>query len=142
MKTFNFIFFVVVSLIISSCGQTETPIKELSFEEKVLEMEKKIRATPEWFNDLQAQAAKKNISIDSIVRGNATYMINEEIKRKNPMPKAERIKEVENTIRNNSTWLQDVVKQAKEQNIPVDSAIFKNAKFMVEEEDKKADKKN
>ena len=49
----------------------------------------------------------------------------------------ERVKEIENSIRNSTEWMASVEKKAKEKNIPLDSMIVLDARWLVDEQDGK-----
>jgi hypothetical protein len=49
----------------------------------------------------------------------------------------ERVKEVETSIRNSAEWMASVEKKAKEKNIPLDSMIALDARWLVDEQDGK-----
>lgn len=55
-------------------------IDRVVFEQKVAEYMIKIKNSPEWLYNVSLQAEKENVSLDTMIRRNAIYMVNQEQK--------------------------------------------------------------
>lgn len=118
---------------------TEVKI-EKTFEERVAEVEAQIRSTPEWLRSVAQKAAEKNIPVDSMIRMDAAWLVQEGSGASEPATPVEtdameaKIQEMELKIRNDKVWLQAIEQKARERNISVDSMIRIDARFVVQEQ--------
>jgi len=126
---------------------------EKSVEERVKDAEAAIRNNPEWLAAVEKKAKEKNISLDSMIHIDASWLVDEQDgKHKNDTNQTaapavdpnvpvksfeERVKDFEAGIRSDKAWMEAITQKAKDRKISVDSMIHLDATFMVQEADKK-----
>ena len=124
----------------------EDPSKPKTREQRIAEMVENIKNNPEWLGSLKKEAEEKKTNLDSVIIGNARFMIEKEdgkLAAQNgapatpKKPRAERVAEVEKEIRSNPEWLATIKEKAEKGKVSLDSAIRDNAVFKVDEEDGK-----
>lgn len=119
-------------------------IKIRDNERKLKTQIEKIKNTPDWYKKVQDQAQKEGISEEDALQKNAAFILGikltatktsetKEIKE----TKDEKIKRKIIEIKNTAFWLAIVEEKAKKQHISLDSAIYIDAKWVIEEEMKK-----
>jgi hypothetical protein len=147
MKKFFYPVTLTILLFTISCGQSETKaneeevvdleVREKTFEERIKEAEVKIKNTPEWVAQLEQKAKANNMSLDSQIFYDAKWIVEDEIKRAaSEADFQKKLAEAEKSIRENKEWLATVEKKAKEQNIPLDTMIKRDAEYTVREQQK------
>jgi hypothetical protein len=145
MKKFFYPATLTILLFAISCGQSETKsneeevvdleVREKTFEERIKEAEVKIKNSPEWVAQLEQKAKANNMSLDSQIFYDAKWIVEDEIKRAASEAEFQKkLAEAEKSIRENKEWLATVEKKAKEQNIPLDTMIKRDAEYTVREQ--------
>ncbi|MBN8695346.1 MAG: hypothetical protein J0L87_02345 [Bacteroidetes bacterium] len=111
-------------------------LKQLDNARKIKEQIEVIKSTPEWYEQILLQSKNENISIDDALEKNAKFVLKiyEEIPQGGT--KEEKINAKIMEIKANASWLDLLKVKASEQKISLDSAIYLDAKWMVDEEAK------
>ena len=136
-KLFFFILFFSQSILLFSCDDAAMgDVKVKSYEERYKEIEASIRNNPEWLATEEKKAKEKNITLDSLLKTDVPWVIDDQDGKHNK-PYAQRMKEMEGSIRNNPAMLNAVTQKAKERNIPLDSMIKLDAAWMIDDQDGK-----
>ena len=131
--------FVLVALIISSCGNTENTPEEKGV--TIIEPQKevikdydyyltRIAEDEEWMGEIEKKAKELGVTVDEELSRNAKYMakqngFEEVIKDYNYYIKR---------ISGDSLWMNEIEKQAEEQEIPIDSALSINAIYLTQKD--------
>ncbi len=113
-----------------------SPLKLQQFisRNKIYSKIKEIKSTPEWYDIIKKQALSENISEDIALKKNAAFVLNLDLnfvydstltKEKMVLNKMSEIKAV-------PKWLKEIEVKAKEKNITLDSAIYLDALWIVE----------
>ncbi|MBC7865122.1 MAG: glycosyltransferase family 39 protein [Bacteroidia bacterium] len=135
----HYIPFTTDTIFILERENKSTSPKEIQ-KKKILDIEKQIRSDKNWLSGVEKQAKENKISLDSMIQISAIWMLNNVAATNKPITEKElkekKIRECEDQIRNNKIWLKANEKQAKENNIPLDSMIRINATLMFEDADK------
>lgn len=154
MKTISSLFLAGILIFISSCNNApEAENKVKTYEERFKELETGIRNNPDWLASIDKKAKEKNIPLDSMIKLDISWMIDEQDGKHKPGTETaattdsssaagkksyeERIKEIEESIRKNADWMNSITQKAKDRKIPVDSMIKLDAAWMVDEQDGK-----
>ncbi|MBK7181543.1 MAG: hypothetical protein IPH89_00710 [Bacteroidetes bacterium] len=93
-----------------------------------------IKATPDWYNQIVLQSKNENISIDEALEKNARYLLKIYDETPALITKEDRISIKISEIKSNPSWIDLMKLKAEEQKISLDSAIYLDAKWMIEEE--------
>ena len=135
MKYFVFLWAVVInSLLLVSCSSKEK--KELTELEKIIY---DIRTNPKWLENVEQQAEKRGLTLDSMLIRVANYRIRMRAERKERLKKREFII---NEIKSNPEELERMKQDAQERHISLDSMLLRSANDKIKiEEDRKALKK-
>jgi hypothetical protein len=109
-------------------------LKQIDNARKIKSQIEIIKATPDWYNQILLQSKNENISIDEALDKNARYILG--IYEVTPpiISKEEKISIKISEIKSNSNWLESIKSKADKQKISLDSAIYLDAKWMIEEE--------
>ncbi|MBI2731239.1 MAG: hypothetical protein HYX40_10880 [Sphingobacteriales bacterium] len=140
-------------LLVSSCNDSPVASNKVrTFEERFKELEEGIRKNPDWLASIEKKAKEKNIPVDSMIKLDVTWMIDEQDgKHKQQAPATtadsatgankksyeERVREAEDAIRKNPDWLNSITLKAKDRKISVDSMIKIDAAWTIDEQDGK-----
>lgn len=149
-KNFLFTFFLS-SLIISSCNDSEFAgnKKNKTYEERYKELEEAIKNSTEWTASIEKKAKERNIPTDSMIKLDIIWTLDEQdgkhkpenqppvVDTTNKKPYDERLKEIIATIRASKEWMESIAKKAKDQQIPLDSMLIQDARWMIDEQDGK-----
>ena len=100
-------------------------------ENKILEMTKKIINDKPWIDKLTTEAIEKNKNLDTLIRQNAIYMINLLNDEKN-IVRTQKINEMCSYIKRDPIWMKSVDQRARENKIPIDTVIFRDAVYQVD----------
>lgn len=149
MKKSTLLRFLSATLIGISCNNSNNaaspaPVTAApkSYEERVKEVENKIRNTPEWLSSVEKKAKDMNMSLDSMIHKDASWMIDEEDGKHNNAAEErakyeQRIKAEEDKIRANPEMMEFIKKKAEQNHNPVDLQIRMDAQWIVDEADGK-----
>lgn len=105
-----------------------------SFDEKgnkIFEMIKKISNDKVWLDKINIQAKEQNKNIDTLIRENAIYMINVLNEEKNTY-RAKKISEMLDYIKKDFAWMKDIDKRSRENKIPLDTVLLRDAIYQVD----------
>ncbi len=113
-----------------------SPIKLKQFiaKNKIYSKSKEIKSTPEWYAIIKQQALNENISEETALKKNAAYVLKLDLnfvydstltKEKILFNKMLEIKSV-------PAWVKEIEEKAKTKNIPLDSAIYIDALWIIE----------
>ncbi len=76
---------LLMPVLFIACNNNDTSAKTQqeaatpkTYEERVMEVESKIRNTPDWLESIQKKAKDQNIVLDSMIHKDAVWMIDEE----------------------------------------------------------------
>jgi len=119
-------------MVFLNCNDPYAPITK---EERIGDMMKNIRNTPEWIAQLKKEANEKGVSLDSLVKKAAIFMIEQEDNRKKS--RFQRIEEIKQEIQKTPEWIGSLRKESEEKEVPLDSLINAAAVFMIEQQDGK-----
>ena len=157
MKKFFLLLVLGTSLMfgLGSCksgteeGTDEIKI-EKSYEERVAEIQNQIRTTPQWLAEVEKKAKEKNILLDSVILEDARWLVDEQDgkhQQNNAVAAAaaaeaqrnydERLKAMEDRIRQDQKWMEQITAKAAERKISIDSMVRSDARWMLDEEDGK-----
>ena len=154
MKSLFYFLAVALLFLFASCNNAPvTEAKVKTYEERFKELEAGIRNNPDWLASIDKKAKEKNIPVDSMIKLDITWMIDEQDGKHKPENQSataadssstagkktyeERVKEFEDGIRKNPDWMNSTTQKAKARKIPVDSMIKLDAAWMVDEQDGK-----
>lgn len=104
-------------------------------ENKIFEMTKKIVNDAQWMDKINQQAKEQNKSVDTLIKENAIYMINllaEEAEKH----RAKKISEMMDYIKTDPKWMKTIEQRSRENNIPIDSVMLKDAIYQVDSNNK------
>lgn len=87
----------------------------------------------DWLNAIRKKAAERNVSVESVLRADAAYMVRTE----GPLVEDPSIEDAEQLIRNNQQWFQQIKDKAAQRKISVDSMLTLDAIFVLEERKRK-----
>ncbi|HMO32355.1 MAG TPA: hypothetical protein PKE63_09270 [Lacibacter sp.] len=151
MNTRNLILAFLLLTAFSYCNdvedEAEVDIKiEKTYEERVQENIQLMKNSPEWLAEEQRKADERGIPLDSMLLIDARWMVDQSsAPDKGEQKPAEtgssdeyqqRIRAMEDQIRGNKEWMDQILLKAKDRNISVDSMIRIDAKFFVDAEEK------
>ena len=105
--------------------------KSVNYDAERKRIIRNIKNNKTWFEKIKKQAVFNKLSIDSMLVVSANYVIREN--RKKSQNKVNRVVE---QIKNNTSWLESVKKQAKERNLPLDSMLIRNASYYIKQQQK------
>ena len=111
-------------------------LKKLDNEKRINEQIKTIKASPDWYEAIKKKAIEKGLEEDIMLREDAAFVLHISLPAL-PKTKKERIKEMVDKIEGIPSWLKLIEEKAQQQNISLDSALYIDAKWTVEEEMKK-----
>ncbi len=129
---FKSAFYSILTMVFLNCNDPYAPITK---EERIGDMMKNIRNTPEWIAQLKKEANEKGVSLDSLVKKAAVFMIEQEDNRKKS--RFQRIEEIKQEIQKTPEWIGSLRKESEEKEVPLDSLINAAAVFMIEQQDGK-----
>ncbi|MDP1621066.1 MAG: hypothetical protein Q8M08_01875 [Bacteroidales bacterium] len=96
---------------------------------KLDSIENKIRIDREWFRFMVKKSKEENRPLDQVIRSNAEYAFIASFNDLQGKNYRDSIQYFILNIRNNEEWLELITKNAREQNMPLDSAIMLNAVY-------------
>lgn len=114
--------------------------------EEIEAMKQKMLNNPDWLAQQKEKAAKRGIPLDSLLEKDAIYMLRiekakQQYIRKHPngvnREMRKEIRAMKTHILNTPDWLEAIKERAKDRNIPLDSMVYIEAKFMVVQQQKK-----
>lgn len=110
-------------------------LKQIDNARRIKQQIEVIKASPEWYNQILLQSKNENISIEEGLERNAKFVL-KIYDETSPVTnsKEDKIKAKIMEINGNSSWLDLLKTKALDQKISLDSAIYLDAKWMVEEE--------
>ena len=110
-------------------------LKQIDNARRIKEQIEVIKSTPEWYDQILLQSKNENISIEEALEKNAKFVL-KIYEEATPVAnsKEDKIRAKIMEINGNSSWLDLLKTKALDQKISLDSAIYLDAKWMVEEE--------
>jgi hypothetical protein len=114
------------------------PLKLKQFVLKIL-IEKKIKEikhTPEWYASIKTQAKEEGLTEDEALIKNAAYVLNIEpnLLDENGLSIEKLIENKIQEIKKTPEWINAIELKSKEKNIELDSALYMDAKWIIEQE--------
>jgi hypothetical protein len=116
-------------------------LKRIDNEKWIAHQIRIIKGVPSWYEDIKIKAQERGVSEYKMLRENAAYVLHIDMKDLDITDETE--KAMEESIAKNierikatPSWLKSIEEKAKAQNIPLDSAIYIDAKWLVEQEKK------
>lgn len=104
--------------------QTPVPLREVKTLEAIIAQ---IKADTAWYKLIETKAKEQNLSVDSVLLGDAKYM---------EVIESEVVK-IENQIIQSPEWFDLVSKKAKEEGVSIDERLKTEASWVNEENKKK-----
>ena len=110
-----------------------TPV--LSDERKIMIQVNAIKADDGWYQLVQEKAKKMGITEEEALKRDAAYMLKIDIKKNET--KTEKIQDKINEMKADASWRKLLEAKANEQKLPVDTVMYYDALWMVENENSK-----
>ncbi|MBI1780006.1 MAG: hypothetical protein HYR66_01335 [Sphingobacteriales bacterium] len=141
----------IFSALVISCNSSEVADKQKTYEERYKELENNIRNNADWLASVQQKAKDRNIPLDSMIRLDIEWTIDEQDGKHKPENKPvataidsagkksfdDRVKEIIENMKHNSDWLIALQKKAADRKIPLDSMMLIDARWTVDDQDGK-----
>ena len=110
-----------------------TKLKQMDDERRIKDQIEIIKGTPDWNDAIKKKAAEKGLEEDVMLREDAAFVLHIVL----PKTKKEKINETIEKIKRTPSWLKLVEEKSKQYNITLDSALYSDATWAVEEEMRK-----
>jgi len=114
---------------------SSTKMKTMDNDRKINEQIETIKSSAEWYEKIKQKAVVKGITEEEALRRDAAFVLGIDIAVN--MTKREKIYSKMEEIKADNTWLNLIKEKAKQNKISLDSALYVDAEWQVDEEMKK-----
>ncbi len=110
-------------------------IKAMDNDRRISEQIAVIKSSPEWYDKIRQKAVANGISEEETLRRDAAFVLGITIT--SNMTKKEKVMAKIEEIKADKAWLKLIEEKAKQKNISIDSVLYSDAEWMVDQEIKK-----
>lgn len=110
-------------------------LKQMDNDKNIEKQIQAIKATPDWYEAIKKKAVEKGITEETALLEDAAFVLKIEIPQREKT-KEEKIVEKVEDIKNDPVWLKSTQEKASKLNISIDSVLYKDAKWIIEQEGK------
>lgn len=114
-------------------GLSHVELKKIDDEKQMARQIKRIKASPEWYEAIKKKALEKGLDEEDVLREDAAFVLHIVLPER-PKTKTEKINEAIEKIKMDQEWLNLIEEKAKVQQISLDSALFIDAHWTVEQD--------
>ena len=86
-----------------------------------------IKRNPDWNNSIVKKAVENKVSAEAQMKLDAEYILSDEL-----LKSKESLESVKERIKNDGSWMKEIEKKAKENNIPVEEQINRDAQWTID----------
>ena len=110
-------------------------MKKMDDEKRITKQIETIRSTPAWFESIKTKAKQKGMDEERALREDAAFVLHISLPEATKT-KEQKIAETIEQIKQNQDWLKAIQEKAEKQRISIDSALYNDALWTVEQEGK------
>ena len=106
-------------------------------ESHISKIENLIRNQREWFRFMVAKARRQGVTLEEMIRTDAEYTFYNDFNNIPDKNSEDSIAYIAINIKNNPEWLLNVTRKAKDQNVPLEEMIDRDARYQYEQQKKR-----
>ena len=110
-------------------------LKQIDNKRRIEKQIKTIKAVPDWYEAIKKKAIEKGITEESALIEDAAFVLKIDLPQREKTMK-EKITEKITEIKKNTDWLKTITEKSIKQGIALDSVMYEDAKWIIEQETK------